>query len=150
MATHLISITSLIQAPPQKIYNLIADYRSGHPRILPSPPFGNGIVIEKGGFGEGTRISYQLQSMGKWQTYHAEITEPKPGLELVETVEENGAVTIFLFNPANNGAYTELIISTAIQGSDGIFGKIEKWMIESFLRPIYLKEIELIKKVVLS
>ena len=33
------SASALIQAPPQALYAIIADYEHGHPRILPRPPF---------------------------------------------------------------------------------------------------------------
>jgi hypothetical protein len=33
---HVISAASLIPAPPERVYATIADYRNGHPHILPN------------------------------------------------------------------------------------------------------------------
>ncbi len=58
MAKHSFSVSALIDAPAAKVYGIIADYREGHPSILPKPFFGS-IQIERGGTGAGTVISFQ-------------------------------------------------------------------------------------------
>ena len=63
MAKHTVTASALIPAPPQNVYQLIADYRNGHPRILPKPYF-IALHVEKGGYGEGTIINYQMKVMG--------------------------------------------------------------------------------------
>ncbi len=148
MAKHTISASALIRATPSKAYNIIADYKDGHPRILPKPPFGDKITVEAGGFGTGTRVSYDFIVMGKAQTYHATITEPDPGKVLVETVDENGAVTTFTFEPRENGQHTYITISTTLYVREGFLGKIEGWMISSLFKPVYAKELELLNRVV--
>jgi hypothetical protein len=66
MATHNVSASTLISAPLRKVYDLIADYRNGHPRILPKPYFVS-LNVEKGGYGAGTVINFQMQLMGRIQ-----------------------------------------------------------------------------------
>ena len=51
-----IAVSSLIQAPAQQAYAIIADYRNGHPRILPRPYFVS-LTVEQGGVGAGTDFS---------------------------------------------------------------------------------------------
>ena len=48
MAKHTISASKLISAPVRSVYDLIADYRNGHPRILPKPYFVS-LHVEEGG-----------------------------------------------------------------------------------------------------
>ena len=45
----------IIDSSSESIYNVIADYRVGHPAILPKPWF-DGLTVEKGGFGAGTGL----------------------------------------------------------------------------------------------
>jgi len=55
MTKHSVSASALIPAPAQKVCDLIADYRDGHPRILPKPYFVS-MEVEQGGYGAGTVI----------------------------------------------------------------------------------------------
>lgn len=34
-----ITYSGLVKAPAQEVYTILADYRHGHPRILPKPYF---------------------------------------------------------------------------------------------------------------
>src|ERR1044071_1066762 len=92
MAKHSVSASGTISAPVQRVYDLIADYRSGHPRILPKPYFVS-LEVEQGGYGAGTIINFQMKLMGKIQSFHSTITEPEPGHILVETDMNTGAIT---------------------------------------------------------
>lgn len=55
MTTSHLSVARVIDAPPDRVYALIADYRSGHPRILPKAYFKE-LVVEQGGVGAGTVV----------------------------------------------------------------------------------------------
>src|SRR5215813_13655906 len=99
-ATHIITASATIPARRERVYSLIANYRDGHPRILPKQ-FKN-LVVEQGGIGAGTVIRFQMSVFGKLQTFRASITEPEPGRTLVETdLDTNGAVTTFTVNPSS-------------------------------------------------
>ena len=141
MATQDISASKLIPAPTRKVYDLIADYRDGHPRILPKPYFVS-LHVEEGGYGAGTVINFQMQLMGRIQSFHAVITEPQPGHTLVETDRNSGAVTIFTVDPRSGGQEAFVTITTRIDVPDGIFGKIQGWLTTQLLRPIYEKELD--------
>ena len=141
MAKQTISVSKLISVPAQTAYRLIADYREGHPRILPKPYFLS-LDVEKGGYGEGTVIHFQMKVMGRVLSFHSVITEPTPGRVLVETDLNTGAVTSFVVEPHQEGKQSFVTISTTTNVPDGIAGKIQGWLTTQLLRPIYLKEIE--------
>ena len=141
MAKHSLSASKLISSPAQRIYGLIADYRNGHPRILPKPYFVS-LEVEQGGYGAGTIINFQMQLMGRIQTFHSTITEPKPGHILVETDMNTGAVTTFTVDPRLDGQEAFVTITTTTNVPDGIVGKIQGWLTTRLLSPIYEKELD--------
>jgi hypothetical protein len=141
MATHQISASRHITAPVHKVYDLIADYRNGHPRILPKPYFVS-LHVEQGGYGAGTVIHFQMQLMGRVQSFHSTITEPEPGRVLVETDRNTGAVTTFIVDPRANSQEAFVTIKTITNVPAGIFGKIQGWLMTQLLRPVYEKELD--------
>jgi hypothetical protein len=141
MEKHNLSASKVIPAPAHIVYNLIADYRNGHPRILPKPYFVS-LEVEQGGYGAGTIINYQMQLMGRIQSFHSTITEPEPGHILVETDMNTGAVTTFTVDLHLNGQEAFVSITTATNVPGGILGKIQGWLTTQLLRPIYLKELD--------
>ena len=141
MAKHSLSASKLISSPAQRIYGLIADYSNGHPRILPRPYFVS-LSVEQGGYGAGTVINFQMQLMGRIQSFHSTITEPAPGHILVETDRNTGAVTTFTVEPRREGQEAFVTITTTTNVPDSIVGKIQAWLTSQLLRPIYLKELD--------
>jgi hypothetical protein len=141
MAKHSLSASKLISSPARRIYDLIADYRNGHPRILPKPYFVS-LAVEEGGYGAGTVINFQMQLMGRIQSFHSTITEPDPGHILVETDMNTGAVTTFTVEPRLEGQEAIVTITTTTNVPDGLVGKIQGWLTSQLLRPIYLKELD--------
>lgn len=143
MATHVVSASARIAAAPDRVYALIADFRNGHPRILPkefSDP-----SVEQGGYGAGTITKYRLKILGKSQWFRGAITEPEPGRVLVETIlDGNGAVTTFTVNPVPEPGKSDVNISTALPVRGGLLGAIEGFVSDRILRPIYQRELELI------
>jgi len=141
MAKHSLAASKLISSPAQRIYDLIADYRHGHPRILPKPYFVS-LEVEQGGYGAGTVINFQMQLLGRIQSFHSTITEPDPGHILVETDMNTGAITTFTVGPHLEGQEAFVTITTTTNVPDGIVGKIQGWLTSQLLRPIYLKELD--------
>lgn len=70
--------SNVIKAPADIIYSIIADYRKGHPLILPNPYFLS-LEVEEGGFGAGTIVNFEVRLLGQKQSFHSIITEPEPG-----------------------------------------------------------------------
>jgi hypothetical protein len=141
MAKHTVTASRLISEPAHKVYDLIADYREGHPRILPKPYFVS-LDVEQGGYGAGTVIHFQMQLMGRIQSFHSTITEPDPGHILVETDMNTGAVTTFTVDPRSQGQEAFVTIATTTTVPDGIAGKVQGWLTTRLLHPIYEKELD--------
>jgi hypothetical protein len=146
MAKQSISASALVPASPQKIYALIADYRHGHPRILPKPYFIS-LDVEKGGYGEGTIINFQMKVMGQIMSFHSVISEPVPAHTLVETDLITGAATTFTVEPRSEGSQSFVTISTTMNVPEGISGKVQGWLTARYLHPIYVNELEQLAQV---
>lgn len=127
--------SAIIPAPPQAVYELIADYHVGHPSILPKPYFVS-LTVEEGGIGEGTVFRADMNVMGKKSVMRAKITEPEPGKLLRETDLDGVIITDFIFKPAPNGQ-TELTFHTTYQTKNFI----EKLMIPPILKRMYKQEL---------
>jgi hypothetical protein len=129
-----------VPAPPRRVYAVIADYRAGHPNILP-PEFSD-MVVEQGGVGAGTVVRFKLRVLGRKQTFRAAITEPEPGRVLVETdLDSNGAVTTFTVEPDSAGERSRVTITTELSVRGGFLGAIERFLSTRLLRPLYVREL---------
>jgi hypothetical protein len=138
--THVVSASALVPAPPSRVYSIIADYRSGHPKILP-PKFSD-MVVEQGGVGAGTVVRFKLRVFGRRQAFRAAITEPEPGRVLVETdLDSNGAVTSFTVEPDTGGQKSRVTIATQLLVRGGLLGRIERFLMTRLLRPLYVQEL---------
>jgi hypothetical protein len=133
------SKSAVIPAPPPLVYSLIADYRQGHPRILPLRYFGR-LEVEQGGVGAGTIIRYEIKLFGREREVRAEITEPRPGVELVETDFATGARTTFTVAPGARAGETVVTIQTEWE-TGGLRGWIEAWLAPRLLQRIYVEEL---------
>ncbi len=132
--------SALIHAPPRELYDIIADYEHGHPRILPRPPFVS-LAVEQGGVGAGTVVRVDMRVLGRLQTFRAVIREPEPGRVLVET-NDNGYGTTFTVEPRANGQQADVTIATEMAGRAGMLGALERWLASRLLRPVYVRELE--------
>lgn len=140
MTQHTISASALIPAPPDQVYTIIADYRDGHPHILPKPHF-VGLAVEQGGIGTGTVIRFQMRLLGRIQTFRATITEPEPGRVLVETDLQTGATTTFTVDARDGAQQSAVTITTTMTVREGLLGRLEAWLSTRLLRPIYVREL---------
>jgi hypothetical protein len=138
-----ITSSRLVEASPQQVYPLIADFQDGHPRILPKPYF-RWLKIEQGGYGAGTVIRFQMRALGTTQTFRAAVTEPEPGRVLVETDLATGAVTTFTVDPLDDAQRSRVTTTTAIPVHQGLFGLLERWITKTFLRRVYAQELALL------
>ena len=141
MAKHSFSASKLISAPAKRVYDLIADYRNGHPRILPKPYFLS-LDVEQGGYGAGTVINFQMKLMGRIQAFHGVVAEPAPGHTLVEEYPSTGDATTFIVDPRAGGQEAFVTITTTTNVPNGILGKIQGWLTTRLLYPIYEKELD--------
>jgi len=127
----------IIHVPAERIYNIIADYRDEHPRILPKRYFLS-YHVEEGGYGAGTIITFSMRLFGQTQIFRSLITEPVPGRLLVETDIQSETPTSFEVRSLEEAAQTQVTISTALKGRSWIEG----WMARPILQKIYREELE--------
>ena len=148
MASHVLSVSARIPAPADRLYGILADYREGHPSILPCPPFVS-LEVEEGGVGAGTVIRVEMRVLGRLQAFRAEVTEPQPGRVLVET-NDTGYVTTFTVEPVEpggdgaEGGVTLVTIATDRPGAAGLLAALERRLVARVLRPVYERELELL------
>jgi hypothetical protein len=131
--------TRTIYAPAAAVYEVLVDYRSGHPRILPERYFSD-LVVEQGGRGAGTVIRFQMHMLGSTRTALAHVDEPEPGRVLTEKYPENGAVTTFQVLPLDDGRRARVTITTQ-WSSPGPRGLMERWIVPPLLRKIFREEL---------
>jgi len=138
--TYTVSATARLEAPPRRVYDTIADYHTGHPRIVPKQ-FSN-LRVEKGGVGAGTIITFDVTVLGRTTAFRAEVTEPEPGRVLVErNVGGSDSVTTFTVDPGARADEAVVTIHTAMTDRGGIGGAIEKFVTRRVLRPMYAEEL---------
>lgn len=139
---HVLTVSAAIDAPAARLYAILADYREGHPSILPRPPFVS-LTVEEGGVGAGTRIHVEMKVLGRTESYRAVVTEPEPGRTLVET-NDTGYVTTFVVDAGEDGAGTMVTIGTDVADGGGVLRAIERRLVARLLRPVYRRELELL------
>lgn len=144
MSPFRVSRTGRVNAPAATVYRLIADYHNGHPRIVPPESFFN-FVVEEGGYGAGTRITFDARMLGVTQHARAWIEEPEPGRVLLERLEV-GWVTTFTVDAAGSAA-CDVTIATEVPPKRGMAGWFERLVAGRVLPKIYLAELARIEQV---
>jgi hypothetical protein len=129
--------TRTIRAPADTIYQIIADYRNGHPRMLPKQYFLH-LHVEDGGYGAGTVINFSMRLLGQTQQFRSVISEPDPGHLLVETDLKSQMPTTFQAVP--KGQFSRVTISTILTGRSWL----ETTLAKPLLQKIYRAELDLL------
>jgi hypothetical protein len=131
--------SAVVGAAAADVYRMIADYRNGHPRIIP-PRYFRDLQVEEGGYGNGTVIRYDLLAFGTTRHARARVTEPEPGRVLVETDLDIGAVTTFLVEPIGP-AKSRVTIATDVPTHAGPLGWIERAVTRPLLNRAFVAEL---------
>ncbi|HWS89943.1 MAG TPA: SRPBCC family protein [Pyrinomonadaceae bacterium] len=135
-----VEASARVDAPAGLVYNIIADYRNGHPHFLPKQYF-EWLEVEQGGRGAGTVIRFQMRVLGQTRVMRAAVTEPEPGRVLVETdTGGDGPVTTFVVEP--EGAGSRVTFSTEMTSAGGPFGVLERFVLRRVLRRVYAAELK--------
>jgi Polyketide cyclase / dehydrase and lipid transport len=140
----VISASAAVQAAPQVVYGIFADYHEAHPSVLPRPHFGE-LVVERGGTGAGTLFTVQMRQPGGMRTLRMEVSEPQPGRVLVETDLDSDLVTTFTVEPVDGGRRARVTITTRWTRG-GIRGALERLVLPPLARPIFLQEIRNVER----
>lgn len=138
MAEIIISETAVMQAAPDVVYSIFADYHEAHPSVLPRPHFG-ALVVERGGTGAGTRFRVEV---GR-KTYRMDVTEPQPGRVLLESDLDSDLTTTFAVEPAGGGSRVT-ITTRWTQG--GLQGWLMRTLGPRLARPIYREELRNVER----
>jgi hypothetical protein len=131
-----ISQEKVIQAPAAIVYEVLADYREHHHRVLPESFVD--FKVESGGRGAGTVMTFKTKNGGLTRSWRGVASEPEPGRRLVETYD-NGTVTTFYVDPVDGG--TRLRIET-VWTPKGLQGLVERLLAPSMLKGVYVKELD--------
>lgn len=145
MPEYKFSVSELINSPSDLVYNIIADYKDGHPKILPKPPFVS-LEVKEGGFGAGTVMLVRMKVMGRLQSYTSVVSEPEPGRLLIET-NDTGYITTFSVEPKENNKKSLVAFTTEIPRGSALMKKLEFHLTKLFLIPVYKKELKLLAEV---
>jgi Polyketide cyclase / dehydrase and lipid transport len=135
-----VEASDVINARPEALYAVVADYQVGHPAILPKPYFTE-LTVEKGGTGAGTIIRGSVKAFGNVIPLHHIVSEPEPGRVLMETDIETGQYTTFTFEPLNGGTQTRVTIASEFPTKPGLVGWMESVTTTPFVRRLYKQEL---------
>ena len=140
MSNIQVAVTATIDAPPARVYAILADYRNHHPNILPKPYFVK-VEITKGGLGAGTEFVADMNIYGSKRTFHMTVTEPEPGRVIAETDAKLGTHTTFTVEPLEDGAKCKVTIATTSKTSAGLGSWLERLTTPMIMRKIYQEEL---------
>ena len=143
-----VKVDAVLHARSGDIYATIADYRHGHPNILPKKHLYD-LHVEEGGYGAGTIIRFKSRILGMERSFYQRVSEPEPGKILVEQDIDSGKPdgSTFTVKPTIQEGQTHVEISTLITISPGFQGLIERLIIPMALAPIYRQELQLLEVV---
>ena len=142
----IVSASARIDAPPDRVYGIIADYHNGHPRILPKQ-FGP-LYVDAGGYGAGTVIRFSVVALGRKTDFRAVVSEPQPGRMLVERNDPpNSSVSTFTVDPGPTGRESDVTISTELPDRPGLLGALERFITRRVMSGMYRDELALLAAV---
>jgi Polyketide cyclase / dehydrase and lipid transport len=143
-----VKAAAVLEARPEDVYATIADYRQGHPSILPKESLYD-LQVEQGGYGAGTIIRFKARVLGVEQSFYHRVSEPEPGRVLVEQDIDSvqNLATTFTVNPQEQGRKSHVEIATTMNTSPGLKGFFERVVFPIVLPPVYRKELKLLEAV---
>jgi hypothetical protein len=109
-------------ATPEQVYDLIADYTEGRPKVLPEA-FSD-YRVEAGGTGEGTVVTYTLRAAKRERPYRLQVTEAEAGRALHEADTTSSFTQTWTVEPVETGG-ARLRIACSWDGAGGIGGFFE-------------------------
>jgi hypothetical protein len=149
MGQIMVKTSAVLSARSEDVYTTIADYRRGHPNILPKENLYD-LQVEQGGYGAGTVHRFKARILGVEQSFYQIVSEPEPGRVLVERDIDSvqNVATTFTVMPVEEGQKSEVEISTTMNASPGIRGFFERVFVFPIVFPsIYRKELKLLEAV---
>jgi hypothetical protein len=109
-------------ATPEQVYDLLADYAEGRPKVLPEA-FAD-YRVEAGGTGEGTVVTYTLRAAKRERDYRLQCTKAEPARRLEEADTTSSFTQRWSISPAETGG-AKVAIDCSWKGAGGIGGIFE-------------------------
>ena len=131
MARVRVQATRTVDASPEKVLDVLRDYREARPRILTDNY--SAYRVEQGGNGNGTVIGYHFAAGGRERDYRLRVEESTG--ELRERDELSSFVSSWSVQPA--GAGSSVSLESSWEGAGGIGGFFERTFAPIGLRRIY-------------
>ena|SRR6185312_3269147 len=128
--------TRTVDASPEKVLDVLRDYRDARQRILTDNY--TAYRVEQGGHGDGTVIGYHFTAGGRERDYRLRVEESTG--ELRERDELSSFVSTWSVQPA--GAGSSVTIESSWEGAGGIGGFFERTFAPMGLRRIYSQLLE--------
>ncbi len=125
----------VINAAPQDVYAVLADYKKMRPRMLTDNFLD--YKVEKGGHGDGTVVSYRLHAANRERPYKLRVDESVKNEVLTERDSNSSLVTTWALSPLRSGKQTKVRVSTEWEGAAGVGGFFERTFAPLGLRSIY-------------
>jgi hypothetical protein len=123
--------TRRLDAPPEKVLELLRDYRETRPTLL--GPNYTAYRVEAGGRGAGTVVAYHFAAGGRERDYRLKVAEHDAGLE--ERDELSSFVSRWTVAPDGGGS--QVTLEGSWDGAGGIAGVFEGLFAPLGLRRIY-------------
>ncbi len=143
-----VKAAAVLDARPEDVYATIADYRNGHPQILPNESLYD-LQVEQGGYGADTVIHFKAKVLGVERAMYQRVSEPEPGRVLVEQDIDSpqNIVTTFTVTPVEQAQKSHVEIATTMNASPGLTGLIESIVVPLVNPPVYRKELKQLEAV---
>lgn len=133
-------------ASPADVYASLTDYQQKHQQILPPEHFRD-FIVEQGGCGDGTVVSFKLKAGGRERPFRMRVSELERGRLLQEIDTGSSTVTTFHVEPVAEGKQSRVRIVTEWEGAKGIGGFFERTFAPGALRRIYDTELSRLEAV---
>jgi hypothetical protein len=139
---------AILNVRPEDAYATIADYRQGHPNILPKENLYD-LQVEQGGYGAGTIIRFKARFLGVEQSLYQRVSEPEPGRVLVEQDIDSvqNEIVTFTVTPLEQEQKSHVEISMKMDLSPGLKGLVERVVVPIIFPPVFHKELKLLEAV---
>ncbi|HEY7125320.1 MAG TPA: SRPBCC family protein [Ktedonobacterales bacterium] len=134
MSTITVEASRIIKAPPETVFNLLADYNKRQQLLTDNF---QDCAVEQGGRGAGTIFRYRFRAARRERDYRMQVTTPQPGRELREQDTNSSLVTTWAIRPTAQGLESDVTITTIWEGSEGIGGFFERTFAPGELKHIY-------------
>ena len=125
-----------MDASPERVLELLRDYREGRPRILTDNY--SAYRVESGGSGDGTLIAYHFAAGGRERDYRLRVEESTG--ELRERDELSSFISTWSVAPSGSGS--EVTIESSWEGAGGVGGFFERTFAPMGLRRVYGQMLE--------